>query len=220
MGLLWHGPGRDHWFPPSRCVEQPTTAHRGAGKGGAAKGADTLRKLPQHFEEKSEAAAAAAAADPAAVAAAAANSANAIAVTAAFAAPPVHTQLHATTYVDCEYADAALCSARPLFLCLSAAEIKHGRIAMAAFVGFMVQANGFHWPGQLTSSGVTYADIAAAGSPPAQWDALPFESKMQIILAIGVLEAFSEHSYILKAQGTDHYMRGGKPGFYLSLIHI
>jgi len=100
---------------------------------------------------------------------------------------------------------------------LRQAEIKHGRVAMAAFVGFMVQANGIHWPWALTTSGITHAQISAAGSPPAQWDALPEASKYQIILFIGFLEVFSEHSYILEAQGQKHYMRGGKPGFFPSL---
>ena len=48
------------------------------------------------------------------------------------------------------------------------AEIKHGRVAMAAFVGFCVQSNGYHLPGALTTSGVTYADISAAGGPGEQ----------------------------------------------------
>jgi len=100
---------------------------------------------------------------------------------------------------------------------LRQAEIKHGRVAMAAFVGFIVQANGIHWPWALTTSGITHADIAAAGSPPAQWDALPEVSKYQIIAAVGFLEIFSEHSYILEAQGQKHYMKGGKPGFFPSL---
>ena len=47
------------------------------------------------------------------------------------------------------------------------AEIKHGRIAMFAFVGYCVQANGIHWPMQLTLSGVTYEQISQAGLTPA-----------------------------------------------------
>merc|ERR1712050_310656 len=46
-----------------------------------------------------------------------------------------------------------------------------------------------------------------AGSPPEQWDAMPFSAKCQIILLIGFFEWFSE------AAGT-HYMRGGTPGAY------
>jgi hypothetical protein len=66
---------------------------------------------------------------------------------------------------------------------LRAAEIKHGRVAMAAFVGFIVQSNGIHFPWDLTTSGISHADIAAAGGPAAQWDALPTASKMQARLA-------------------------------------
>ncbi len=85
------------------------------------------------------------------------------------------------------------------------AEIKHGRVAMAAFVGYIVQSNGIHWPTPLTLSGSPYP--FAAGSPPEQWDALPDAGKWQIILFVGFLEWFSE------AAGT-HYMRGGKPGAF------
>ena len=63
---------------------------------------------------------------------------------------------------------------------LRASEIKHGRVAMAAFVGFIVQSNGIHFPWDLTTSGISHADIAAAGGPAAQWDALPTASKMQV----------------------------------------
>merc|ERR1719199_527608 len=97
------------------------------------------------------------------------------------------------------------------------AEIKHGRVAMMAFVGYIVQANGFHWPFQLTTSGITYADISAAGSPPEQWDALPTAAKIQIFGAISFLELCGERSDLLEAQGGKHYMMGGKPGVYPSL---
>merc|ERR1719183_1802313 len=90
------------------------------------------------------------------------------------------------------------------------AEIKHGRVAMAGFVGYCLQANGVKFPWE------PFASITAE-APAAQWDALPAAAKLQIIGFIGFLEIFSEHSYILEAQGEKHYMKGGKPGFFPSL---
>jgi len=102
------------------------------------------------------------------------------------------------------------------------AEIKHGRVAMAAFVGYLVQANGIHFPWDLQNgllglgdgSTISFADISAAGSPPAQWDALPTAAKCQIFAAIGFLELWGESSIALEKSGEKHYVRGGKPGFY------
>jgi len=96
------------------------------------------------------------------------------------------------------------------------AEIKHGRVAMAAFVGYCVQANGIYFPWKLTGgpSGITHEQISAAGSPADQWDALPFEAKCQIIGAIGTFELIGEYSEILQMNGEKHYVRGGKPGYY------
>ena len=96
------------------------------------------------------------------------------------------------------------------------AELKHGRVAMAAFVGYIIQANGIHFPWDLTTSGISFADISAAGGPADQWDALPTNSKLSIIGAIGFLEWFGENKYALAQSGETHYMRGGKPGFYPS----
>lgn len=95
-------------------------------------------------------------------------------------------------------------------------EIKHGRIAMAAFVGFIVQENGIHFPWMSTLEGLSYADISAAGSPAAQWDAVPTAAKLQIFGLIFLLELWGEGSTSLAAAGEKHYMRGGKPGFYPS----
>ena len=83
------------------------------------------------------------------------------------------------------------------------AEIKHGRVAMAAFVGYIVQSNGIHFPFPFTLDGL----MPYEGSPPEQWDNLPFAGKCQIILFIGFLEWWGEF-------GGVHYMRGGVPGKY------
>jgi len=84
------------------------------------------------------------------------------------------------------------------------AEIKHSRVAMAAFVGYLVQSNGIQFPWrQLGGDWVSEAGL----SPPEQWDSMPDAAKFQIIGFIGFLELFSESA------GT-HYMRGGTPGSY------
>jgi len=97
---------------------------------------------------------------------------------------------------------------------LRASEIKHGRVAMAAFVGFIVQSNGIVFPWATTLEGMTYADIAAAGGPAAQWDAVPTAAKLQIFGMIFLLELWGESASALASAGEKHYMRGGKPGFY------
>merc|ERR1712087_762755 len=103
------------------------------------------------------------------------------------------------------------------------AEIKHSRVAMAAFVGYCVQANGIHLPGNLQApfgatlqdvATISYADISAAGGPSDQWDALPTPAKLQILGFIGFLEMWSETSAALKMDGQEHYVRGGKPGYF------
>merc|ERR1712029_984476 len=100
------------------------------------------------------------------------------------------------------------------------AEIKHGRIAMFAFVGYVVQSNGIHWPWNIESSGLSFGDISAAGSPPDQFDALSSAAKIQFFTVIAFLELIGENSYALEQSGEKHYMRGGKPGFYPSLKKV
>jgi len=68
---------------------------------------------------------------------------------------------------------------------LRQAEIKHGRVAMAAFVGYCVQSN-FHWPGVMNLNGDVWPSTDL--SPEAQWDALPIVARYQIIFFIGFLE--------------------------------
>jgi len=91
------------------------------------------------------------------------------------------------------------------------AEIKHGRVAMAAFVGYCVQSN-FVWPWANTLAGDPFPSTEL--NPEQQWDALPSAARWQILFVIGMLELWDE------CQGGSndqkHYMRGGKPGDYPS----
>jgi len=89
------------------------------------------------------------------------------------------------------------------------AEIKHGRVAMAGFVGYLAHANSFRFPFPGPQS------VVAPGASPAEvWDQIPFAAKLQIIATVGVLEHISEDKAFLSADGTSHYMRGGKPGYF------
>lgn len=81
-----------------------------------------------------------------------------------------------------------------------AAELKHSRVAMLAFSGYVVQANGFHFPGML-SSDVSFGSLSAI-KPFDAWDAVPDAGKAQILGTIFIAELASE------SQGT-HYMKGG-----------
>jgi len=89
---------------------------------------------------------------------------------------------------------------------LRQAEIKHGRVAMFAFVGYVAQANGAHWPWPMTFEGTPFPSSSL--SPPEQWDAIPEAAKWQIFLTIAFLEFWDE------SQAATHYMRGGKPGAF------
>jgi len=90
---------------------------------------------------------------------------------------------------------------------LRQAEIKHGRVAMAAFVGYVVQSN-FHFPWAQTLAGAAHPSIDL--SPEAQWDAVPLGAKWQIFFVISMLEMWDEcgGGYL------PHYTNGRKPGQY------
>jgi len=91
------------------------------------------------------------------------------------------------------------------------AEIKHGRVAMAAFVGYIAQYNGLHFGFPLSLPEETNLQYAAGLTPPEQWDALSMQGKFQIIVFVGFLEFWSELGASI---GEGHYMKGGKPGAY------
>jgi len=72
---------------------------------------------------------------------------------------------------------------------LRQSEIKHGRIAMFAFVGYCVQSN-IHFPWPQTLAGAAHPSIDL--SPEAQWDAVPLGAKWQIFAVISMLELWDE----------------------------
>ena len=86
------------------------------------------------------------------------------------------------------------------------AEVKHGRVAMAAFVGWWAVGAGLRLPGEL-AYGLNFADIPSKGLEA--WDAVPGWGKAQMLLFAGLIEFHDELFY--SRRGT-HYMRGGTPG--------
>jgi len=87
------------------------------------------------------------------------------------------------------------------------AEIKHGRVAMAAMTGFLFHINGIHFNGMLSPTfGVSFEQLSQMG-PFDAWNAIPLLGQMQIIFTIAGLEHASE---CLNPAG--HYTKGGTPG--------
>jgi len=68
---------------------------------------------------------------------------------------------------------------------LRESEIKHGRIAMFAFVGYIVHANGIHFPWAMQLDGTPFPSVTNA---PEAWDSISEAAKYQIFAFIGFLE--------------------------------
>ncbi len=90
-----------------------------------------------------------------------------------------------------------------LFLCF----FRHGRVAMFAFVGYIVHANGIKFPWAMQMDGTGFPDNT---NPPELWDQVSDAAKWQIFGLVAFLEIWGE----LSSPDHKHYMRGGKPGDY------
>lgn len=73
-------------------------------------------------------------------------------------------------------------------------EVKHGRIAMLAVVGYLVQEAGFRLPGYLSiSENLKFADVP---NGYAGLEAIPYAGKLQLFAAIGAMEVFVMRDFV------------------------
>uniref|UniRef100_A0A7S3L4E7 Uncharacterized protein n=1 Tax=Amphora coffeiformis TaxID=265554 RepID=A0A7S3L4E7_9STRA len=72
-------------------------------------------------------------------------------------------------------------------------EIKHGRIAQLAVVGFLVQEAGIRLPGNIDLAGTKFADIP---NGYAGLEMIPYAGKLQIFAFIGFLEVFVMRDFV------------------------
>ena len=97
-----------------------------------------------------------------------------------------------------------------------AAELKHGRVAMVACMGFIAQsypltnmasvplAKASLYP-KLSTVDVTFGDLAAAGNPVEQFKLIPTLGLWQFAFVAGMIETYGEFQ-------KPHYLRGGAIG--------
>ena len=66
-------------------------------------------------------------------------------------------------------------------------EIKHGRLAMAGFLGVVTTYSGIRWPGYLSKAeGIKFEDLP--GGAISSWAALPTAAWFQIVLFVSICE--------------------------------
>ena len=92
------------------------------------------------------------------------------------------------------------------------AEIKHGRVAMAAFLGYCFQSLPLIAGDHILKP---YSGYVSGVTPQEQWDNVPAIGKLQILVLVGMLESYGEGAG--SPAGYVHYTQGGKPGFFPSI---
>jgi hypothetical protein len=72
-------------------------------------------------------------------------------------------------------------------------EIKHGRLAMAGFLGIITTYSGVRWPGYLSKAeGIKFSDLP--GGAISSWAALPTAAWFQIVLFVSICEVSPRHA--------------------------
>jgi len=94
----------------------------------------------------------------------------------------------------------ATCGSDETLAWFRASELKHSRVAMLATTGYIVQAAGIHFPGQL-SSDISFESLSAS-KPFDAWASVPDAGKAQILATILIAEVISESKDV-------HYTKGG-----------
>ena len=91
-----------------------------------------------------------------------------------------------------------------------AAEVKHGRIAMMASLGYMHHLAGIQLPGYLSpSEGLKFSDLGAM-SPGEAWGKVPAAGVAQIFGACAAVEVYSmTHDSKGDFKGGDYWFKGG-----------
>ena len=89
-----------------------------------------------------------------------------------------------------------------LMLWYRAAELKHSRVAMLATAGWIVNGMGMSFPGNLATD-TPFSSLSH--NPLDAWAQVPYDGKVQMLVAIGLAEFHSEFSDF----GKKHYTAGG-----------
>merc|ERR1712060_105814 len=74
-------------------------------------------------------------------------------------------------------------------------ELKHGRVAMVATIGYIAAKTSLVFPGAIALDGTQFKDLISS-NPFTEWDLLPDGGKIQIFLLAAFLELSGEQALI------------------------